>query len=256
MSKFDDNSESCDEYLARIKATYAPSVPRSNAAKGPEQLEQGGAIFSARTQELLTRFNGFEQKKVLKLWYDLTACFGQGRIRQEFGDEPDRHLIRLAIMLDENSHRRLMDNLNERLRKGQEWPPSIAMLEALSRTPTDKEILEARTNILTLKKPISRIEKYISKRKSAKLKTLSEKYITQEFKTLYLEAFEEVVFNDKDKLLDEEEKLIADATTLLPRTKFDTQLDDLIAQGYKPNNALNQRLMKLDALRKKKNNHG
>ncbi len=219
------------------------SESRQVASSAPEQK-----LFSAKTQLLLEQFSGIEQKKILKFWYEMTISFGS-KFRYEFGDEPDRHVMKFAALLTEQSYQRLKDNLDERLKKGQEWPPTVAALEALKDTPTDREILEARTNILTLKKPQSRVEKYIVARKSAKLRTLSDMHIAKEFKTLYLEAFEEVMLHDFDTILDHQEQSNHNALAQFEPTDLDRKIDDLAEQGYQPSGNIGERLARIAKLR-------
>lgn len=258
-------SESFEEYASRIKSikteqtsqiaahAKSPLMPARQASTMSYGIDpQFQQLFTPRTQALLENFTGIEQKKILKFWYDITTCFGQGRVRQEFGDEPDRKLMSFAASLDMHSYKRLVDNIAERLAKGQEWPPSISVFETLTRTPTDKEILEARTNILTLKKPLSRVEQYISKRKSAKLRTLSEKYMVHEFKTLYLEAFEDVIIYDRDTYLDEKENEISHITNHIVKTEIDIKIDNMIKNKEMEKSTLGKRLDKLNELRKEK----
>lgn len=268
MKTPNDLSESFEEYLTRanvknklkqalvknkthsLDTLKRESTMSQEIKQNTEIMNNDLSLFSPRTQTLLKHFSGIEQRRILKFWHDMITCFGQGKIRQEFGDEPNRQLMIFGASLDGHSHQRLINNLEERLRKGQEWPPSIAVFETLTRTPTDKEILEARTNILTLKRPISRVEQYIGKRKSAKLRTLSEKYIEKDFKTLYLEAFEEVILCDRDTFLDKQEAEIVHATKNIEKTKLDIQIDEMIESGYKPIGQLGKRLDKLNKLRK------
>ncbi|WP_407330745.1 hypothetical protein [Enterovibrio sp. 27052020O] len=234
----------------RVESGRSVSAGQSSGTNTPFTMPAN--IFSANTLGKMESFSGNEQKKILKFWYDMTACFGRGRIRQEFGDEPDNHLMRFAASLTADSYTRLKDNLEERLRKGQEWPPSIAVFESLTRTPTDKEILEARTNILTIGQPSSRVEKYIKSRKSAKLRTLSERNIAYEFRTLYIEAFEEVMLFDRDKLLDEQEAGIVDASANPERSRIDKIIDKCVEDGLTPQGPLGERLKQLNALRKQR----
>lgn len=227
-----------------------PSQPNTSndvSATGSEQK-----LFSAKTQLLLEQFSGLEQKKILKFWYEMTISFGS-KFRYEFGDEPDRHVMKFAASLNEQSYQRLKDNLDERLKKGQEWPPTVAALEALKDTPTDREILEARTNILTLKTPKSRVEKYIIARKSAKLRTLSDMHIAKEFKTLYLEAFEEVLLHDFDTILDHQEQNNESVVAKVEPTEMDKKVENLAQQGYQPGGSLGERLERIAQLRREKN---
>ena len=284
MSSPKNISETHAEYWNRIKnelktptapekkttSTSAPSVPaqsqpaapavRSSAPVASPQQDEAGAIgftsgsqeasgFSSKTQMMLDKYNGTSQKKIMQFWYDMNMNFGQSKVRQEFGDEPGERLMQFAASLDRNSYRRLKDNLDERLKKGQEWPPSFAVFKALKDTPTDREILEARTNILTLKKPVSRVEIYISKRKSAKLRTLSEKYIAEEFRTLYLEAFEEVEIYDRDIKLDERESAISEVTNNIPKSDMDKDIDNRVAHGYKLPGKLGETFDRIQSLR-------
>ncbi|ATF09135.1 hypothetical protein [Candidatus Enterovibrio altilux] len=265
MNNLTDLSETFEAYCLRTQKMANSVVPSVNGA-GSSMVNNvstgiqsrfnsfntynNESIFSQRTQRLLENFTGFEQKKILKFWYDIITFFGRGRVRYDFGDEPDRHLMSFAASLNEHSYARLINNLEERLKKGQEWPPSIAVFGALTRTPTDREILDARTNILTLGQPISRVEKYIAKRKSAKLRTLSEKFITQEFKILYVEAFEEVIINNRDKVLDKHEETIQTATAVAPKTKIDMKIDEMITNGLKPKGKIGEHLESINQLRK------
>ncbi|MGR5143649.1 hypothetical protein ACQKPX_18505 [Photobacterium sp. DNB23_23_1] len=237
-----------------------PAAPAVRATAPVPQPDDTGAIsfsaegqavsgFSPKTQVMLDKYTGTSQKKIMQFWYDMNMNFGQSKVRQEFGDEPGERLMQFAASLDRNSYRRLKDNLDERLKKGQEWPPSFAVFKALKDTPTDREILEARTNILTLKKPVSRVEIYISKRKSAKLRTLSEKYIAEEFRTLYLEAFEEVEIYDRDIKLDERESAISEVTNNIPKSETDKDIDDRIAHGYKLPGKLGETFDRIQSLR-------
>ncbi|MBM7038568.1 hypothetical protein [Vibrio ulleungensis] len=234
------------------------SLPVYDQSKLPSKSDSGNEVaaavseqklFSAKTQLLLEQFSGVEQKKILKFWYEMTISFGS-KFRYEFGDEPDRHVMKFAAALNEQSYQRLKDNLDERLKKGQEWPPTVAALEALKDTPTDREILEARTNILTLKNPKSRVEKYIIDRKSAKLRTLSDMHIAKEFKTLYLEAFEEVLLHDFDTILDHQEQNNHSVVAKIEPTDLDRKIDSLAEQGYRPSGSLGERLERIEQLRK------
>ena len=280
MSSPKNISETHAEYWSRIKnelktakpseksATPAPSVPAQSQPAAPAvrssapatKPDDSGAIgfsvegesasgFSPKTQMMLDKYTGTSQKKIMQFWYDMNMNFGQSKVRQEFGDEPGERLMQFAASLDRNSYRRLKDNLDERLKKGQEWPPSFAVFKALKDTPTDREILEARTNILTLKKPLSRVEIYISKRKSAKLRTLSEKYIAEEFRTLYLEAFEEVEIYDRDIKLDERESAISEVTSNIPKSDMDKDIDERVAHGYKLPGKLGETFDRIQSLR-------
>ncbi|PSU31312.1 hypothetical protein [Photobacterium lutimaris] len=234
-----------------IRATVPAPAPQPDdtSAISFSAESQGVSGFSPKTQVMLDKYNGTSQKKIMQFWYDMNMNFGQSKVRQEFGDEPGERLMQFAASLDRNSYRRLKDNLDERLKKGQEWPPSFAVFKALKDTPTDREILEARTNILTLKKPVSRVEIYISKRKSAKLRTLSEKHIAAEFRTLYLEAFEEVEIYDRDIKLDERESAISEVTNNIPKSEMDKDIDDRIAHGYKLPGKLGDTFDRIQSLR-------
>lgn len=233
----------------RATTPAATSQPGDASAVGFSAEGQGISGFSPKTQVMLDKYTGTSQKKIMQFWYDMNMNFGQSKVRQEFGDEPGERLMQFAASLDRNSYRRLKDNLDERLKKGQEWPPSFAVFKALKDTPTDREILEARTNILTLKKPVSRVENYISKRKSAKLRTLSEKHIAAEFRTLYLEAFEEVEIYDRDIKLDERESAISEVTNNIPKSETDKDIDDRIAHGYKLPGKLGETFDRIQSLR-------
>ncbi|MGF1738589.1 hypothetical protein [Photobacterium satsumensis] len=233
----------------RGTAPAPASQPDDASAVGFSADGQGVSGFTPKTQVMLDKYNGTSQKKIMQFWYDMNMNFGQSKVRQEFGDEPGERLMQFAASLDRNSYRRLKDNLDERLKKGQEWPPSFAVFKALKDTPTDREILEARTNILTLKKPVSRVEIYISKRKSAKLRTLSEKYIAEEFRTLYLEAFEEVEIYDRDIKLDERESAISEVTNNIPKSEMDKGIDDRVAHGYKLPGKLGETFDRIQSLR-------
>lgn len=271
MSSPKNMSESFESYLTRVKAKTgsSPATQKhqapviSNQGQSPTTQASGQALssdfslsdsdlklFSPKTQALMANFKGVEQKKILKFWYEMTLSFGQGKIRQEFGDEPDRHIMMFAASLTENSYNRLKDNLEERLKKGQEWPPSFAVFKTLKDTPTDREVLEARTNILTLKQPVSRVEIYIKQRKSAKLRTLSEKYIVEEFRTLYLEAFEEVILYDQDKTLNAQESEVQNAMGDGVKNKTDKRIDDMVASDYKLTGSLGGIMENIEKLRK------
>ncbi len=214
------------------------------------------ALFSPEMQAEFELYTGGEQRKIVTFWYELIKCYGQGKVRQEFGDEPSRHMMRFAAGIEKESYHRLMDNLKERILKGHEWPPSsIVILEKLSITPTDKEILEARTNLITIGKPITRVENYIHKRKQAKLKTLSERYMVNEFRILYLEAFQEVIFQNLDVTFDEKESQVVEATLGCVRSKHDRDIDEKLKRGYKPQGLLGERLARLSALIKTSSSH-
>lgn len=266
MNKPKGVSESFDHYLSRVKQKASdpsqPSAAKPSQSRAPAKHKSEASvsaqvdltaselkIFSAKTQTLLSNFSGLEQKKILKFWYEMTLNFGQGKVRQEFGDEPDRHLMIFAASLDESGYRRLTDNLEERLKKGREWPPSFAVFKALKDTPTDREILEARTNILTLKKPLSRVETYISQRKSAKLKSLSERYMAEDFRTLYLEAFEEVILYNQDQTLNERENVVQNAMDNIKKTPTDQRIDELVASKYKLPGKLGEMVESIHQLR-------
>ncbi len=250
------NSQAPSSYSKQARSVSLPVYEQSQLASQTSSLKQSGSgltsdekkMFSHKTQLLLEQFSGVEQKKILKFWYEMTISFGS-KFRYEYGDEPNRHVMKFASQLDEFSYQRLKDNLDERLKKGQEWPPTVAALETLKDSPTDREILEARTNILTLKQPQSRVEKYLVRRKSAKLRTLSDQYLAKEFKTLYLEAFEEVVLHDYDVILDEKEHSNDNAKAQIQLTELDHKIATMAEQGIKPSGSLGERLARIEKLR-------
>ncbi len=214
------------------------------------------ALFSPEMQAEFERYTGGQQRKIVSFWYELIKCYGQGKVRQEFGDEPSRHMMRFAAEIEQESYHRLMNNLKERILKGHEWPPSsIVILEKLSITPTDNEILEARTNLITIGKPLTRVETYIHKRKQAKLRTLSEQYMVNEFRILYLEAFQEVIFQNLDLTFDEKESQVLEATLGCIRSKHDRHIDAKLKGGYKPQGLLGERLARLSSLIKTSSSH-
>lgn len=107
MSSPKNMSESFESYLTRVKAKTgsSPATQKhqapiiSNQGQSPTTQASGQALssdfslsdsdlklFSPKTQALMANFKGVEQKKILKFWYEMTLSFGQGKIRQEFGD--------------------------------------------------------------------------------------------------------------------------------------------------------------------------
>ena len=165
-----------------------------------------------------------------------------------YGSEPDDEFAAFASQLSTEDVERIVHHLRERLLAGKEWPPALALLSMLKDLPLNTEVLEARHRILIKREPVTRVEKYIFNRKTSYLKSLSEKNLAEEFKLLYINAYQEVQ-NNLDLTLDQKEKNVEQNVLKVEPTQTDLEIQRRMTQGLKPTGNVGHILSRIDKLR-------
>ena len=95
---------------------------------------------------------------------------------------------------------------------------------------------------------VTRVEKYIFNRKTSYLKSLSEKNLAEEFKLLYINAYQEVQ-NNLDLTLDQKEKNVEQNVLKVEPTQTDLEIQRRMTQGLKPTGNVGHILSRIDKLR-------
>ena len=215
--------EDFQAYLERTSRSPKTSVapPKSNTlkprTKPPEfnpETNSFKALFSPKTESLLNNFTDEQKRLIGKVWRDMLDLFGNGKLRQEFGDEPSSRFMVFATSLTQESYTRLINNLTERLNEDKDWPPSLERFKQLKDLPSELEVQDARRRLLIESIRIedcNRVEAYIKKHKKMHIRALSERNLEIEFKRLYQSSFRDVLFDidiTKDKQQEEVSKII------------------------------------------------
>ncbi|WP_373433515.1 hypothetical protein ACEO96_14925 [Vibrio anguillarum] len=259
------------EGLEQRRNTDSNLLPRKNITAQNRTVTDGGQLanqqvlsqnikpvqhiaiddsFSSDLTQILSRYNGEQQRRIMGFFDKMLENFSN-QFTYLYGSEPDQEFAQFAADLELDELERIVQHLRERLLAGKEWPPALAMLKMLKDLPLNKEILEARHNILILKKPKSRVEKYIMQRKSSKIRSLSERHLAEEFKMLYISAFEEVQ-RDYDLVLEKQQEVSNVAVHSIEPTEIDKEIERRVREGITPNGKVGDMLNRINGLRNNK----
>lgn len=211
-------------------------------------MPSDNSSFSPTLLNTLNRYNGDQKRRIMWFFGEMVKNFST-QFTHIYGSEPDEDFAKFAADLEMKDFDRIVQHLRERLVAGKEWPPVPALLKIFKDLPLNEEILEARHNILVLKKPQNRTEKYIMKRKSSKIRSLSERNIAEEFRALYITAYEEVQ-RDLDLILDVQQEKSNVALLSIQPTDIDKEVDRRVNAGIVPKGKIGERLSRIEKLRK------
>ncbi|MCG9677690.1 hypothetical protein [Vibrio sp. Isolate24] len=224
-----------------VQQTQKPATPAaiSNAIINSE--------FNQELKDVLRPYSVEQRKHIMAFFGKMQENFST-QFTHMYGSEPDDEFAAFASELSMDDVERIVHHLRERLVAGKEWPPALALLSMLKDLPLNNEILEARHRILIKKDPQTRVEKYIFNRKNSYLKSLSEKNLAEEFKVLYINAYQEVQ-NNLDQTLDQREKDVEQSVLKVEPTDTDREIERRMAQGIRPSGKIGNMLSRIDKLR-------
>ncbi|GLT17487.1 hypothetical protein GCM10007938_12640 [Vibrio zhanjiangensis] len=203
--------------------------------------------FNHELKDVLRPYTVEQRKHIMAFFGKMQENFST-QFTHMYGSEPDDEFAAFASQLSVEDVERIVHHLRERLLAGKEWPPALALLSMLKDLPLNTEILEARHRILIKKQPITRVEKYIFNRKASYLRGLSEKNLAEEFKLLYINAYQEVLHN-LDLTLDKREKHVEQNILNVELTETDLEIQRRMTQGLKPTGNVGHILSRIDKLR-------
>ncbi|NUW70377.1 hypothetical protein [Vibrio coralliilyticus] len=205
--------------------------------------------FQGQLKDVLRPYSLEERDKIMWFFQTMHDNFST-MFKQMYGTRPSHDFAAFAAPLDESSMQRIISHLHERLVDGKEWPPALAHLSILKDLPLKKEILEARHRILIKRQPETRVEKYIFQRKSSQLRSLSEMNLAEEFRYLYINAYQDVK-NNLDISFDSQEEEVKQSKIKIEPTETDLEVDRRIKEGIRPSGRVNELLTQIEHLRKK-----
>ena len=231
-----------------IKKTSSAKLP-SNPATTPVSSLSTQVIgeFNQGLKDVLRPYTVEQRKHIMAFFGKMQENFST-QFTHMYGSEPDDEFAAFASQLSTEDVERIVHHLRERLLAGKEWPPALALLSMLKDLPLNTEVLEARHRILIKREPVTRVEKYIFNRKTSYLKSLSEKNLAEEFKLLYINAYQEVQ-NNLDLTLDQKEKNVEQNVLKVEPTQTDLEIQRRMTQGLKPTGNVGHILSRIDKLR-------
>ncbi|MBU2895863.1 hypothetical protein [Vibrio hepatarius] len=218
----------------------------SSVTTSPVPMQISGE-FNQNLKDVLRPYSVDQRKHIIAFFGKMQENFST-QFTHMYGSEPDDEFAAFASQLSIEDVERIVHHLRERLLAGKEWPPALALLSMLKDLPLNTEILEARHRILIKKEPATRVEKYIFNRKTSYLKSLSEKNLSEEFKLLYISAYQEVQ-NNLDLSLNQKEKDVEQNVLKIEPTQIDLEVQRRIEQGIRPNGNVGHLLSRIDKLR-------
>lgn len=225
-----------------VQQTQTPATPATSS----NQM-QVSSEFNQDLKDVLRPYSVEQRKHIMGFFGKMQENFST-QFTHMYGSEPDDEFAAFASELSIDDVERIVHHLRERLVAGKEWPPALALLSMLKDLPLNNEILEARHRILIKKDPQTRVEKYIFNRKNSYLKSLSEKNLAEEFKVLYINAYQEVQ-NNLDQTLDQREKDVEQNVLKVEPTETDREIERRMTQGIKPSGKVGSILSRIDKLR-------
>ncbi|MFY2506804.1 hypothetical protein ACN3E9_00410 [Vibrio pectenicida] len=222
-------------------------VTIASSVTTPPASKQISGEFNQNLKDVLRPYSVDQRKHIIAFFGKMQENFST-QFTHMYGSEPDDEFAAFAAQLSFEDVERIVHHLRERLLAGKEWPPALALLSMLKDLPLNTEVLEARHRILIKKEPTTRVEKYIFNRKTSYLKSLSEKNLAEEFKLLYINAYQEVQ-NNLDLSLNQKEKDVEQNVLKIEPTKIDLEVQRRIEQGIRPNGNVGHLLSRIDKLR-------
>ncbi|NOH73139.1 hypothetical protein F0225_17605 [Vibrio pectenicida] len=223
------------------------NVTTATSVTTPPASKQISGEFNQNLKDVLRPYSVEQRKHIIAFFSKMQENFST-QFTHMYGSEPDDEFAAFAAQLSVEDVERIVYHLRERLLAGKEWPPALALLSMLKDLPLNTEVLEARHRILIKKEPTTRVEKYIFNRKTSYLKSLSEKNLAEEFKLLYINAYQEVQ-NNLDLSLNQKEKDVEQNVLKVEPTKIDLEVQRRIEQGIRPNGNVGHLLSRIDKLR-------
>ena len=223
------------------------NVTTATSVTKPPASKQISGEFNQNLKDVLRPYSVEQRKHIIAFFGKMQENFST-QFPHMYGSEPDDEFAAFAAQLSFEDVERIVHHLRERLLAGKEWPPALALLSMLKDLPLNTEVLEARHRILIKKEPTTRVEKYIFNRKTSYLKSLSEKNLAEEFKLLYINAYQEVQ-NNLDLSLNQKEKDVEQNVLKVEPTKIDLEVQRRIEQGIRPNGNVGHLLSRIDKLR-------
>ena len=230
-----------------IKKEDTTDVTTATSVTTPPASKQISGEFNQNLKDVLRPYSVEQRKHIIAFFGKMQENFST-QFTHMYGSEPDDEFAAFAAQLSFEDVERIVHHLRERLLAGKEWPPALALLSMLKDLPLNTEVLEARHRILIKKEPTTRVEKYIFNRKTSYLKSLSEKNLAEEFKLLYINAYQEVQ-NNLDLSLNQKEKDVEQNVLKVEPTKIDLEVQRRIEQGIRPNGNVGHLLSRIDKLR-------
>ncbi|MDN3612053.1 hypothetical protein ACODM8_17655 [Vibrio ostreicida] len=229
--------------VAPVSTNQPPAAPKPMAAASTLQ----GDEFNRNLKDVLRPYSVEQRKHIMAFFGKMQENFST-QFTHMYGSEPDDEFAAFAAELSLEDVERIVHHLRERLVAGKEWPPALALLSMLKDLPLNNEILEARHRILIKKEPQTRVEKYIFNRKNSYLRSLSERNLAEEFKVLYINAYQEVQ-NNLDQTLDQREKDVEQNVLKVKQTDTDREVARRAELGIRPGGQVGALLNRIDQLR-------
>lgn len=158
------------------------------------------SAFSRKLEMIFEEIGPKKTKNVLIFWH-MMQKLNSNAMSIIYGVEPDQNFVDMAVSMSKNDMKRVVNNAKDLIADEKPFMPTCKIIKRLAQQPTKLEIKNAMRDLCIESKPIkylNRVNRYIKKWHYKEILRLKGDMFEQDFETLYVMFWHDVIVNNVD----------------------------------------------------------